>query len=89
MPQALFYLFVYFLVTIPVFLGLALVAQLRRTVRARRAGELVLITGIAALIPVVLHRALDVPALWLVVALLVALCVISVVMHVRSYSRPA
>ncbi|MFC4020860.1 hypothetical protein ACFOW4_23350 [Micromonospora sp. GCM10011542] len=89
MPQALFYLFVYFLLTIPVFLGLALVAQLGRSAAARRAGELVLITGIAALVPVVLHRALEVPALWLAVALLVAVLVVSVVMHVRSYSRSA
>ncbi|MFG2047466.1 hypothetical protein ACGFIW_08565 [Micromonospora sp. NPDC048935] len=89
MPRALFYLFVYFLSTIPVFLGLALVAQVRGSVRVRRAGELVLLTGIAALVPVVLHRALDVPALWLAVALLVAILVIGAVRHVRSYSRSA
>ncbi|MGC4810708.1 hypothetical protein ACLQ29_09300 [Micromonospora sp. DT228] len=89
MPQVLFYLFVYCLLTIPVFLGLAFVGQVLGSVRARRASELVLVTGIAALIPVVLHRALDVPALWLVVALLVLLLVIGVVVQVRAYSRSA
>ncbi|MGC5291191.1 hypothetical protein [Micromonospora sp. DT231] len=89
MLQAMLYLFVYFLLTIPVFLGLAFVGQVRGSVRARRASELVLVTGIAALVPVVLHRALDVPALWPAVALLVVLLVIGVVLRVRSYSRSA
>ncbi|SIN31548.1 hypothetical protein SAMN04489832_5263 [Micromonospora cremea] len=86
MPQALFYLFGCFLLTIPAFLGLALIARIGRSTRVRRAGELVLVTGIAALVPVVAYRALEVPALWLVVALLVVVLVVSVAMHVRSYS---
>ncbi|MEV4655079.1 hypothetical protein [Micromonospora sp. NPDC049301] len=89
MPQGLFYLFVYFLLTVPAFLGLALIAQIGRSTRVRRAGELVLVTGVAALIPVVLHRALEVPALWLAVAFLVVVLLVSVVRHVRSYSRSA
>ena len=82
-------LFVYFLVTVPVFLVLALVAQLARAGWAKRAGEVVLLTGVAALIPVVLDRALDRPVLWLFVALLAVVLVFGVLMHVRSYRRPS
>ncbi|MFF4891146.1 hypothetical protein [Micromonospora chersina] len=82
-------LFVYFLVTVPAFIGLALVAQLSRAAWAKRASEVVLLTGVAALIPVVLDRALDRPVLWLFVALLVVLLVFGAAMHVRSYRRPS
>ncbi|MGV9809070.1 hypothetical protein [Micromonospora chersina] len=81
-------LFVYFLVTVPAFIGLALVAQLSRAAWAKRASEVVLLTGVAALIPVVLARALDRPVLWIFVALLVVVLVFGAVMHVRSYRRP-
>jgi hypothetical protein len=84
-----FALFVYFLVTVPVFLALALVAQVSRAAWAKRAGEVVLLTGVAALIPVVLDRALDRPVLWLFVALLAVALVFGVLMHVRSYRRPS
>ena len=82
-------LFVYFLVTVPAFIGLALVAQLSRAAWAKRASEVVLLTGVAALIPVVLDRALDRPVLWLFVALLVVVLVFGAAMHVRSYRRPS
>ncbi|GGR64944.1 hypothetical protein GCM10010169_05130 [Micromonospora fulviviridis] len=82
-------LFVYFLVTVPAFIGLALVAQLSRATWAKRASEVVLLTGVAALIPVVLDRALDRPVLWLFVALLVVVLVFGAAMHVRSYRRPS
>ena len=82
-------LFVYFLATVPAFIGLALVAQLSRAAWAKRASEVVLLTGVAALIPVVLDRALDRPVLWLFVALLVVLLVFGAAMHVRSYRRPS
>lgn len=82
-------LFVYALATIPVFLVLGLVAQLTRAAWAKRASEAVLITGIAASLPVVLDRAVEKPVLWLVAAFLAALLVFSVVMHVRSYRRPS
>jgi hypothetical protein len=81
--------FVYALVTIPVFIGLALVAQLSRAVWARRASEIVLLTGVAALTPVVLERAFEKPVLWAGVALLVVLLVGGVAMHLRSYGRPS
>ncbi|MGR6316908.1 hypothetical protein Q2K19_08465 [Micromonospora soli] len=87
MAGVVYLLFVYFLVTVPVFLGLALVAQLTRAAWARRAAEVVLITGVAALIPVVLDRAFDKPVLWLVVALLAAVLGFGLVMHVKSYRR--
>ncbi|WP_229402644.1 hypothetical protein [Micromonospora okii] len=80
-------LFVYSLATIPVFLGLALVAQLTHAIWARRASEIVLLTGVAALIPVVLARAFEKPVLWAGVALLVVLLVGGVVKHARSYTR--
>ncbi|MFG3600346.1 hypothetical protein [Micromonospora chersina] len=82
-------LFVYFLVTVPAFIGLALVAQLSRAAWAKRASEVVLLTGVAALIPVVLDRALDRPVLWIFVALLVVVLVFGAVMHGRSYRRPS
>ncbi|GHJ56929.1 hypothetical protein Nm8I071_62360 [Nonomuraea sp. TT08I-71] len=82
-------LFVYFLATVPAFIGLALVAQLSRAAWAKRASEVVLLTGVAALIPVVLDRALDRPVLWLFVALLVVVLVFGAAMHVRSYRRPS
>ncbi|MFI2649097.1 hypothetical protein [Micromonospora fulviviridis] len=88
-PGVLLVLFVYFLVTVPAFLGLALVAQLSRAAWAKRASEVVLLTGVAALIPVVLDRALDRPVLWLFVALLVVVLVFGAVMHVRTYRRPS
>lgn len=84
-----YWLFVYFLVTVPAFIGLALVAQLAHATWAKRASEVVLITGIAALIPVVLARALDRPVLWLFVALLAVVLVVAVMMHVKSYTRPS
>ncbi|SCE82631.1 hypothetical protein GA0070607_2033 [Micromonospora coriariae] len=86
MPQVLVYLFGYFLLTIPAFLGLALIAQIGRSTRVRRAGELVLVTGVVALTPVVAHRALEVPALWLAVALLVVVLAVSVARQLRSRS---
>ncbi|MFI0794235.1 hypothetical protein ACH4OY_16350 [Micromonospora rubida] len=89
MARVVLGLFVYCLVTIPVFLGLALVAQLARVTWARRASEAVLISGVAALIPVVLDRALEKPVLWPGVVLLVVLLVVGVVLHVRSYTRPS
>ncbi|MER5702465.1 hypothetical protein ABT023_11020 [Micromonospora sp. NPDC002296] len=89
MARVVLGLFVYCLVTIPVFLGLALVAQLARVTWAKRASEAVLLTGVAALIPVVLDRALEKPVLWAGVVLLVVLLVAGVVMHVKSYSRPS
>ncbi|WP_172899009.1 hypothetical protein [Micromonospora coriariae] len=82
----LVYLFGYFLLTIPAFLGLALIAQIGRSTRVRRAGELVLVTGVVALTPVVAHRALEVPALWLAVALLVVVLAVSVARQLRSRS---
>ncbi|TDC55023.1 hypothetical protein E1258_23110 [Micromonospora sp. KC207] len=89
MVGVVWWLFVYFLVTIPVFLGLGLVAQLSGAVWAKRASELVLITGITALLPVVLDRAFDKPVLWPVVVVLAAVLVFGVVMHLRSYRRPS
>ncbi|MER7270210.1 hypothetical protein [Micromonospora sp. WMMD712] len=82
-------LFVLALVTIPVFLVLGLVAQLTRATWAKRASEATVLVGIAALLPVVLDRALEKPVLWAAVVLLAALLVFGVALHVRSYRRPS
>lgn len=89
MAALLYGLFVYFLVTIPVFLGLALVAQLTRSAPIRRAAEVVMLTGGVALLPVVFQRAFERPALWVVVMLLGALLAFGVTMHVKSRRRPS
>ncbi|MCW3814492.1 hypothetical protein ONA91_08480 [Micromonospora sp. DR5-3] len=89
MTRVLWWLFVYFLVTVPAFIGLALVAQLSHAVWAKRASEVALITGGAALIPVVLDRAVDRPVLWPVVVLLAVVVIVGVMMHVKSYRRPS
>ncbi|MFG2053870.1 hypothetical protein ACGFI9_07530 [Micromonospora sp. NPDC048930] len=83
------WLFLYFLVTIPGFLGLALVARFGRSARARRGAEVVLLTGVVALLVVVVQRAVEKPVLWPAVALLAVALVFGVVMHVRSYRSPS
>ncbi|SCF38543.1 hypothetical protein GA0074695_6402 [Micromonospora viridifaciens] len=85
----LYWLFLYFLLTIPVFLGLALLARLTGSAGVRRAAEVVMLTGGAALLPVVLQRAYERPVLWPVVVLLAALLMFGVVMHVKAYQRPS
>jgi hypothetical protein len=87
--RLLYWLFVYFLLTIPVFLGLALTAQLTGSARIRRGAELVVLTGGLALLPVVLQRAVERPVLWPAVALLAAVLVLGAVGHARSYRRPS
>jgi len=78
--------FVYALVTIPVFVVLGVVAQLTRSRLARRLMEIVLLSGVAAF-AVALGSLADDGLQWTLVVLLVALFVVGVVMHVRSYSR--
>lgn len=89
MVALLYWLFLYFLLTIPVFLGLALAARLTGSAGVRRAAEVVMLSGGVALLPVVLQRAPERPVLWLVVVLLAVLLVFGVVMHVKSYHRPS
>ncbi|MER7416643.1 hypothetical protein ABT346_07620 [Micromonospora peucetia] len=81
-------MFVYALVTIPVFIVLGLVAQLTRSRLARRLMEIVLLSGVAAF-AVALGTLADDGLQWTLVVLLVALFVVGVVMHVRSYLRPS
>ncbi|WP_241825613.1 hypothetical protein [Micromonospora sp. CB01531] len=85
----LYWLFMYFLLTIPVFLGLALAARLTGSAGVRRAAEVVMLTGGVALLPVVLQRAFERPVLWAVVVLLALLLAFGVMMHVRSYRQPS
>ncbi|MDI5939879.1 hypothetical protein ACVMYR_01220 [Micromonospora sp. PTRAS2] len=77
------------LVCIPAFLVLGLIAQLSKATWARRATEIAALTGVAALLPVVIERAFEKPVLWPVVVLLAAILVFGVAMHVRSYRQPS
>ncbi|WP_151456007.1 hypothetical protein [Micromonospora sp. AMSO12t] len=79
-------LFGYALVTIPVFIVLGLVAQLTRSRLARRAMELVLLSGVAAF-AVALGTLADDAVQWLLASMLALTFVVGVVLHVRSYSR--
>ncbi|MEU9507012.1 hypothetical protein AB0D32_12105 [Micromonospora sp. NPDC048170] len=80
--------FAYALVTIPVFVVLGVVAQLTRSRLARRLMEIVLLSGVAAF-ALALGTLADDGTQWTLVVLLVALFVVGVVMHVRSYFRSA
>ncbi|KIR64860.1 hypothetical protein [Micromonospora haikouensis] len=82
-------LFVFSLLTIPVFLVLGLVAQIWRVTWAKRGSEVAVLAGVAALLPVVFERAFEKPVLWPGVVLLAVLLVFGVVMHVRSYRKPS
>ncbi|MDT0528228.1 hypothetical protein RM555_04365 [Micromonospora sp. DSM 115977] len=81
-------LFGYALATIPVFIVLGLVAQLTRSRLARRAMELVLLSGVAAF-ALALGTLADDAVQWVLVSMLALLFVVGVVLHVRSYSRSA
>ncbi|MEV4661171.1 hypothetical protein AB0J85_04410 [Micromonospora echinofusca] len=81
-------LFVYGLATIPVFIVLGLVAQLSRSRLARRAMEIVLLSGVAAF-GLALGTLADDAVQWVLVSMLALLFVVGVVLHVRSYSRSA
>ncbi|GHJ17833.1 MULTISPECIES: hypothetical protein [unclassified Micromonospora] len=78
------WLFVYFVLTIPGFLVLALIAGLTRSPRLRLAAEVVVLSGCAALLVVVVEGAFDKPLLWLAAALLVAVLVFGVTLLVRT-----
>jgi malonyl CoA-acyl carrier protein transacylase len=79
-------LFGYALTTIPVFVVLGLVAQLARSRVARRAMELVLLSGVAAF-GLALGTLADDAVQWALVSMLALIFVVGSVMHVRSYSR--
>ncbi|MEV4462684.1 hypothetical protein AB0J51_03580 [Micromonospora echinofusca] len=81
-------LFVYALATIPVFVVLGLVAQLSRSRLARRAMEIVMLSGVAAF-GLALGTLADDAVQWVLVSMLALLFVVGVVLHVRSYSRSA
>ncbi|MEW2376647.1 hypothetical protein AB0883_11155 [Micromonospora sp. NPDC047812] len=79
-------LFGYALATVPVFIVLGVVAQLARSRVARRAMELVLLSGVAAF-ALALGTLADDAVQWVLVSMLALLFVVGLVMHVRSYSR--
>ncbi|MFC8848767.1 MULTISPECIES: hypothetical protein [unclassified Micromonospora] len=82
-------LFVYSIVTIPVFLVLGWVARLWRVAWLMRVSEVGVLAGGAAMLPVALDRAFEKPVLWPFVVLVAAILVFGVVMHVRSYRKPS
>ncbi|MER5332116.1 hypothetical protein [Micromonospora sp. NPDC002717] len=79
-------LFVYALATIPVFLVLGLVAQMSRSRIARRAMEIVLLSGVAAF-AVALGTLADDATQWALASMLAVMFVVGLVLHVRSYFR--
>nr|WP_030503510.1 hypothetical protein [Micromonospora purpureochromogenes] len=84
MDTLIFALFLYVLLTIPVFVVLMLFAALTRSARLRRAAEVVSLTACAALLVLTFQRAFEKPLLWIVVVLLVAVLAFGVSMIVKA-----
>ena len=82
------YLFVYFLLTLPVALVAGLVARLRPSVGARMTMAVAVLTGGAALCASTVGQALDKPVLWVVVALLVLLVVVGGPVMIKDAVHP-
>ncbi|MFG1737665.1 hypothetical protein ACGFLT_06550 [Micromonospora chalcea] len=83
MDTLIFSLFLYVLLTIPVFVVLMLFAALTRSARLRRAAEVVSLSTCAALLVLTFQRAFEKPLLWFVVVLLVAVLAFGVSTIVR------
>lgn len=83
MDTLIFVLFLYVLLTIPVFVVLMLFAALTRSARLRRAAEVVSLSTCAALLVLTFQRAFEKPLLWVVVVLLVAVLAFGVSTIVR------
>ncbi len=83
MDTLIFALFLYVLLTIPVFVVLMLFAALTRSARLRRAAEVVSLSTCAALLVLTFQRAFEKPLLWVVVVLLVAVLAFGVSTIVR------
>ncbi|MFD6635963.1 hypothetical protein ACFWDK_06000 [Micromonospora chalcea] len=83
MDTLIFALFLYVLLTIPVFVVLMLIAALTRSARLRRAAEVVSLSTCAALLVLTFQRAFEKPLLWVVVVLLVAVLAFGVSTIVR------
>ncbi|MCT2279992.1 hypothetical protein [Micromonospora chalcea] len=84
MDTLIFALFLYVLLTIPVFVVLMLFAALTRSARLRRAAEVVSLTACAALLVLTFQRAFQKPLLWIVVVLLVAVLAFGVSTIVKA-----
>ncbi|MBB5111280.1 hypothetical protein AB0K27_01030 [Micromonospora echinospora] len=83
MDTLIFVLFLYVLLTIPVFVVLMLFAALTRSARLRRAAEVVSLSTCAALLVLTFQRAFEKPLLWVVVVLLIAVLAFGVSTIVR------
>ena len=84
MDTLIFTLFLYVLLTIPVFVLLMLFAVLTRSARLRRAAEVVSLSACAALLVLTFERAFEKPLLWIVVVLLVAVLAFGVSTIVKA-----
>ncbi|EWM66268.1 MULTISPECIES: hypothetical protein [Micromonospora] len=84
MDTLIFVLFLYVLLTIPVFVLLMLFAVLTRSARLRRAAEVVSLSACAALLVLTFERAFEKPLLWIVVVLLVAVLAFGVSTIVKA-----
>ncbi|RKR89916.1 hypothetical protein BDK92_4276 [Micromonospora pisi] len=86
-----FWLFMYFLATIPTMLVLGLVYRFTRSIRVQRASEIVVLSAGMALLPLMIERALDKPVVWLAVAVLAVVVVGWAIFIVRNWNsnRPS
>jgi undecaprenyl pyrophosphate phosphatase UppP len=86
-----FWLFMYVLATIPMMIILGLVFRLTRSIRVRRAFEILVVSANAALLPLLVQRAFVKPVLWPVAVLIALVVVGGVIFIVRTWNsnRPS
>jgi hypothetical protein len=86
-----FWLFMYYLVTIPGMIVLGLVYKATGSIRVRRATEILVVSGAGVLLPVLVERAFVKPVLWPVAVLIAVVVVGGVIFIVRTWNsnRPS
>jgi hypothetical protein len=87
----MFWLFMYILATIPVMIIIGLVYKFTRSIRVRRANEILVVSAAAALLPLLVERAFVKPILWPVAVLIAVVVVGGVIFIVRTWNsnRPS
>jgi hypothetical protein len=78
--------FLYFLVTIPVILVLGVIHRFNRSVRVRRAGEILVVTGGVGLLPSLVVQASTDPVMWLGVVGILVIVFGGVIVIVRRWN---
>ena len=81
-----FWLFMYWLMTIPAALVLGVVARITNALPVRRAMEIVILSGGFAILPVLAERASQKPLLWIAIVPLLAILVAAAVRTVRTWN---